>query len=78
MEDENLKVNRFLQVEEMNEVFAIGDCNNTPELKTAYVAGTQGGMESTHNLLNYSRQKSGSQKSDLAKSFKRILKKAGQ
>lgn len=34
----SLKVDRFLQVEEIENVFAIGDCNNTPELKLAYTA----------------------------------------
>jgi NADH dehydrogenase FAD-containing subunit len=38
-----LKVNTFLQVEEMDDVFAVGDCNNTDELKLAYVAGAQAG-----------------------------------
>ena len=43
MENGRLCVNRFLQVEELKEVFAIGDCNNTPELKTAYMASLHGG-----------------------------------
>lgn len=34
----SLKVDRFLQVEEIENVFAIGDCSNTPELKLAYIA----------------------------------------
>lgn len=40
-----LKVNQYLQVEEMNEVFAIGDCSNTDELKLAYAAGAHGGKD---------------------------------
>ena len=39
----SLKVDRFLQVDEIENVFAIGDCNNTPELKLAYIAGLQAG-----------------------------------
>lgn len=38
-----LKVNQYLQVEEMSVVFAAGDCNNTDELKLAYSAGMHGG-----------------------------------
>ncbi|EDO45250.1 predicted protein [Nematostella vectensis] len=37
----SLKVDAFLQVEEMRDVFAIGDCNNTPEIKLAYGATLQ-------------------------------------
>lgn len=39
----SLKVDRFLQVEEIENVFAIGDCNNTPELKLAYTAKLHAG-----------------------------------
>ena len=39
----SLKVDRYLQVEEIKDVFAIGDCNNTIVLKLAYVAGMQAG-----------------------------------
>lgn len=39
----SLKVDRYLQVEEIENLFAIGDCNNTPELKLAYVARLQAG-----------------------------------
>ncbi|XP_073256288.1 ferroptosis suppressor protein 1-like [Porites lutea] len=37
----SLKVDRFLRVEEIENLFAIGDCNNTPELKLAYLARLQ-------------------------------------
>lgn len=37
----SLKVDRYLQVEEIKDVFAIGDCNNTLVLKLAYIAGMQ-------------------------------------
>lgn len=37
----SLKVDRYLQVEEIKAVFAIGDCNNTRVLKLAYIAGMQ-------------------------------------
>ena len=39
----SLKVDRFLRVEEIDNLFAIGDCNNTPELKLAYLARLQAG-----------------------------------
>ena len=39
----SLKVDRYLQVEEIKDVFAIGDCNNTRVLKLAYIAGMQAG-----------------------------------
>ena len=39
----SLKVDRFLRVEEIENLFAIGDCNNTPELKLAYLARLQAG-----------------------------------
>ena len=39
----SLKVNRYLQVEGIKDVFAIGDCNNTPEIKLAYIAGIHAG-----------------------------------
>lgn len=39
----SLKVDRYLQVEEIKDVFAIGDCNNTLVLKLAYIAGMQAG-----------------------------------
>ena len=39
----SLKVDRYLQVEEIENLFAIGDCNNTPELKLAYIARLQAG-----------------------------------
>lgn len=48
-----LKVNKYLQVEEMNDVFAVGDCNNTDEMKLGYVAGIQGGkiiLSHQHNF----------------------------
>lgn len=34
----SLKVDRYLQIEEIENLFAIGDCCNTPELKLAYIA----------------------------------------
>lgn len=37
----SLKVDQYLQVEEIKNVFAIGDCNNTLVLKLAYTAGLQ-------------------------------------
>lgn len=39
----SLKVDRYLQVEEIKDVFAIGDCNNALVLKLAYTAGLQAG-----------------------------------
>lgn len=39
----SLKVDQFLRVEEIENLFAIGDCNNTPELKLAYLARLQAG-----------------------------------
>lgn len=36
-----LKVDKYLRVEGQKEVFAIGDCNNVPEVKLAYLAREQ-------------------------------------
>ena len=50
----SLKVDRYLQVEEIKDVFAIGDCNNTLVLKLAYIAGMQAGkliLFSDHTII---------------------------
>ena len=39
----SLKVDRYLLVEEIENLFAIGDCNNTPEVKEAYTARLHAG-----------------------------------
>ena len=48
----SLKVDRYLQVEEIESLFAIGDCNNTPEIKLAYVARLQAGKVLQQILLS--------------------------
>ena len=50
----SLKVDQHLQVEEIKDVFAIGDCNNTLVLKLAYIAGMQAGeliLFSEHSIV---------------------------
>lgn len=42
-EKDQLKVNEYFQVEGLENVFAIGDCCNSKELKEAYVAGLHAG-----------------------------------
>ena len=37
-----LSVDEFLQVKDVPDVYAIGDCNDVPEIKLAYGAETQG------------------------------------
>ena len=37
-----LNVDEFLQVRDVPDVYAIGDCNDVPEIKLAYGAETQG------------------------------------
>lgn len=37
-----LNVDQFLQVKDVPDVYAIGDCNDVPEIKLAYGAETQG------------------------------------
>ena len=37
-----LNVDEFLQVKDVPDVYAIGDCNDVPEIKLAYGAETQG------------------------------------
>ncbi|XP_068717490.1 ferroptosis suppressor protein 1-like isoform X2 [Montipora capricornis] len=37
-----LQVDEFLQVKDVSDVYAIGDCNDVPEIKLAYGAETQG------------------------------------
>ena len=37
-----LNVDEFLQVKDLPDVYAIGDCNDVPEIKLAYGAETQG------------------------------------
>ena len=37
-----LNVDEFLQVKDVPDVYAIGDCNDAPEIKLAYGAETQG------------------------------------
>ena len=51
-----LRVNKYLQVEGYTDVFAIGDCNDVPEPKLAFLAGKQGKhmLIQLHNL--YSNQ----------------------
>ena len=39
----SLKVDQYLQVEEIANVFAIGDCNNVAEFKLAFTARRQAG-----------------------------------
>lgn len=39
-----LKVNEHLQVEGFSNIFAIGDCNNVDEVKTAYNADRHAGV----------------------------------
>lgn len=44
MDEKNqLKVNEYFQVEGLENVFAIGDCCNSKELKMAYFAGLHAG-----------------------------------
>ena len=38
-----LKVGDYLEVKGLQNVYAIGDCNDLPEIKLAYQAGVQGG-----------------------------------
>lgn len=42
-EKSQLKVNEYFQVEGLEDVFAIGDCCNSKEIKEAYVAGLHAG-----------------------------------
>ena len=42
-EKSQLKVNEYFQVDELENVFAIGDCCNSKEIKEAYVAGLHAG-----------------------------------
>ncbi len=46
----HLKVNGFLQVEGQEDIYAIGDCNNVPDIKSAYRAGEQG-KRLAHNIV---------------------------
>lgn len=44
MDEKNqLKVNEYFQVDGLEDVFAIGDCCNSKEIKEAYVAGLHAG-----------------------------------
>jgi len=40
-EKNQIKVNQNFRVEGTSNIYALGDCNNTPELKTAFVASLQ-------------------------------------
>ena len=42
-EKSQLKVNEYLQVEGLENVFAIGDCCNSKEIKEAFIAGLHAG-----------------------------------
>lgn len=42
-EKNQLKVNEYFQVEGLDDVFAIGDCCDSKEIKEAYVAGAHAG-----------------------------------
>lgn len=45
MDEKNqLKVNEYFQVEGFENVFALGDCCNSKEIKEAYVAGLHAGV----------------------------------
>jgi len=44
-------VNENFRVEGRNNIWALGDCNNTPETKTAYVAG----LQATYLIKNFSK-----------------------
>lgn len=46
-----LKVNEHLQVEGFSNIFAIGDCNNVDEAKTAYNADRHAGV-AVGNIAN--------------------------
>lgn len=46
-----LKVNEHLQVEGFSNIFAIGDCNNVSEAKTAYNADQHAGV-AVGNIVN--------------------------
>ncbi len=46
MDEKNqLKVNEYFQVEDLENVFAIGDCCNSKEIKEAYIAGLHAGKK---------------------------------
>ena len=64
----SLKVDRFLRVEEIENLFAIGDCNNTPELKLAYLARLQAGK-----IVKFSRYFSLSQHKNEIRKGNKIL-----
>lgn len=50
-ENDALKVNEHLQVEGFSNIFAIGDCNNVNEAKTAYNAERHAGV-AVGNIAN--------------------------
>ena len=48
-----LNVDEFLQVKDVPDVYAIGDCNDVPEIKLAYGAETQGKFVADQLKLKY-------------------------
>lgn len=48
-EKKQLKVNEYFQVEGFENVFAIGDCCNSKEIKEAYVANLHAGRDEPMN-----------------------------
>ena len=42
-EKKQLKVNEYFQVEDFENIFAIGDCCNSKEIKEAFIAGLHAG-----------------------------------
>lgn len=51
-----LKVDSYLQVEGHEDVFALGDCNNTPENKLGMAAETQAGVLIENMKKKYNQQ----------------------
>lgn len=51
-----LNVDEFLQVKDVPDVYAIGDCNDVPEIKLAYGADTQGKFVADNLKLKHEGQ----------------------
>ncbi len=51
-----LKVNEFLQVDGYQDIYAVGDCCNSKDIKLAFVAGMQGELLADNLAKKYNGQ----------------------
>ena len=70
----HLRVNGFLQVEGHEDIYAIGDCNNVPDIKSAYRAAEQGKRLAANIVCKYTGKTPTEWKAGETNVYKVVLK----